>query len=368
MATDTAPSSTAFASSSSSPNNGNDCCNNTSDARFTCNICFDAVTEPVVTQCGHLYCWPCLFRWLAPGMKPQERVSLGMQPIYVPLDESKRVCPVCKSQCSVPTVVPIYVKTDNEEGPEAASASAAARHNDNNLRGEGEEEEEKKEESSEEEERNQNIRRDEGGHSHQQHEEEEQQQMGLDIDGDLDDHHPEPPVPEVSIPASIDSSTSAGLRQRRRPVTEEAAPVVAPRRPTPSTTTAPAATNETSTSLVQRAHSPSRNSHPPPHRASLSYGLVLAMHQTLLNATRDQRQNNSNNNHNTRDNNNGPSQEEAIPSLHYPERRNPLSSNGTTNHASNEAMMMDTDPAATLFLSRLLLGLSIFVLFCLLVF
>src|SRR5579862_5295617 len=33
-------------------------------AQFECNICFDAARDPVVTQCGHLYCWPCLHRVL----------------------------------------------------------------------------------------------------------------------------------------------------------------------------------------------------------------------------------------------------------------------------------------------------------------
>ena len=34
--------------------------NQDQDNRFTCEICFDNVTEPVLTQCGHLFCWPCL--------------------------------------------------------------------------------------------------------------------------------------------------------------------------------------------------------------------------------------------------------------------------------------------------------------------
>ena len=25
--------------------------------RFECNICLEDVREPIVTQCGHLYCW-----------------------------------------------------------------------------------------------------------------------------------------------------------------------------------------------------------------------------------------------------------------------------------------------------------------------
>lgn len=30
---------------------------------FECNICYDVAESPVVTLCGHLYCWPCLYRW-----------------------------------------------------------------------------------------------------------------------------------------------------------------------------------------------------------------------------------------------------------------------------------------------------------------
>jgi rubrerythrin len=34
---------------------------------FVCNVCLDPVRDrdPIVTQCGHLYCWPCIFRWLS---------------------------------------------------------------------------------------------------------------------------------------------------------------------------------------------------------------------------------------------------------------------------------------------------------------
>jgi len=51
---------------------------------FECNICFEAASEPVVTVCGHLYCWGCLAEWM-------ERAS---------------ICPVCKAGVKTETVRP----------------------------------------------------------------------------------------------------------------------------------------------------------------------------------------------------------------------------------------------------------------------
>jgi len=82
------------------------------DSRFACNICFDEVSEPVVTRCGHLYCWPCLFKWLEPGMNAEERDSLGMNSLqYGGRDPSRRVCPVCKTSCPLSAVVPLYIRS-----------------------------------------------------------------------------------------------------------------------------------------------------------------------------------------------------------------------------------------------------------------
>lgn len=33
-------------------------------AAFQCNICYELAKEPVVTLCGHLYCWPCVYRYV----------------------------------------------------------------------------------------------------------------------------------------------------------------------------------------------------------------------------------------------------------------------------------------------------------------
>uniref|UniRef100_A0A915IT19 RING-type E3 ubiquitin transferase n=1 Tax=Romanomermis culicivorax TaxID=13658 RepID=A0A915IT19_ROMCU len=50
-------------SSSSSPTNllpppSPQCCR-----YFNCYICLDSAQSPVITLCGHLFCWPCLYVW-----------------------------------------------------------------------------------------------------------------------------------------------------------------------------------------------------------------------------------------------------------------------------------------------------------------
>lgn len=60
---------------------------------FECNICLDLAKEPVVTLCGHLFCWPCLYRWVQ-----VQQVSMA--------------CPVCKAGVQVFEVIPIYCRSD----------------------------------------------------------------------------------------------------------------------------------------------------------------------------------------------------------------------------------------------------------------
>ncbi|XP_021597871.1 E3 ubiquitin-protein ligase RMA1H1 isoform X2 [Manihot esculenta] len=62
---------------------------------FDCNICFDFAQEPVVTLCGHLYCWPCIYKWL------------HVQSASLASDEHPQ-CPVCKADISHTTMVPLY--------------------------------------------------------------------------------------------------------------------------------------------------------------------------------------------------------------------------------------------------------------------
>ncbi|XP_050213545.1 E3 ubiquitin-protein ligase RMA1H1-like [Mercurialis annua] len=62
---------------------------------FDCNICFEFAHEPVVTLCGHLYCWPCIYKWL------------HVQSTSLASDEHPQ-CPVCKADISHTTMVPLY--------------------------------------------------------------------------------------------------------------------------------------------------------------------------------------------------------------------------------------------------------------------
>lgn len=68
---------------------------------FDCYICLDLAKDPVVTNCGHLYCWSCLYHWLQ-------------------VSEAKE-CPVCKGEISLKTVTPIYGRGKHKRESEEVS-------------------------------------------------------------------------------------------------------------------------------------------------------------------------------------------------------------------------------------------------------
>ncbi|KAK1326620.1 E3 ubiquitin-protein ligase RMA1 [Acorus calamus] len=75
-----------------------------SAADFECNICMDVSREPVVTSCGHLFCWPCLYQWL-----------------HVHSDHKE--CPVCKGEVTESNLTPIFGR-----GSGAADESGAGKN------------------------------------------------------------------------------------------------------------------------------------------------------------------------------------------------------------------------------------------------
>lgn len=87
-------------------NSGNDKANNNLDklagespnAYFECNICLELAQDPIVTQCGHLYCWPCIYKWLQ---------------VYPEVQQ----CPVCKAGVSEDLVIPLYGRGCNGSDP-----------------------------------------------------------------------------------------------------------------------------------------------------------------------------------------------------------------------------------------------------------
>lgn len=66
------------------------------DSAFECNICLETAKDAVVSMCGHLFCWPCLYQWMyATNSNTQ----------------SHETCPVCKSAISREKTIPIYGRT-----------------------------------------------------------------------------------------------------------------------------------------------------------------------------------------------------------------------------------------------------------------
>jgi hypothetical protein len=86
------------------------CCDDSDEGGFyDCNICLDLAKDPVVTLCGHLFCWPCLYRWL-----------------YLRSSGTKD-CPVCKEQVTDKNVIPIYGVRNNEDVRNEDNSSSATR-------------------------------------------------------------------------------------------------------------------------------------------------------------------------------------------------------------------------------------------------
>ncbi|OIT01777.1 PREDICTED: E3 ubiquitin-protein ligase RMA1H1-like [Nicotiana attenuata] len=73
---------------------------------FDCNICLDSAHDPVVTLCGHLYCWPCIYKWI------QIESS-------TPGSEEKPKCPVCKAHISNSSLVPLYGRGTSSQESES---------------------------------------------------------------------------------------------------------------------------------------------------------------------------------------------------------------------------------------------------------
>ncbi|WJX17729.1 RING-type E3 ubiquitin transferase [Trifolium repens] len=75
---------------------------------YDCNICLDLAKEPVVTCCGHLFCWPCLYRWL--NLRSSRTRT--------------KECPVCKGEVTDQDVIPIYGVGNDDEVRNEGSSSA----------------------------------------------------------------------------------------------------------------------------------------------------------------------------------------------------------------------------------------------------
>ncbi|XP_028771032.1 uncharacterized protein LOC114728283 [Neltuma alba] len=61
---------------------------------FDCNICLDMARDPILTCCGHLFCWPCFYQ-----------VSYAYSNV--------RECPVCKGEVAETGIIPIYGNKDD---------------------------------------------------------------------------------------------------------------------------------------------------------------------------------------------------------------------------------------------------------------
>ncbi|CDW60293.1 zf-C3HC4 2 domain containing protein [Trichuris trichiura] len=65
---------------------------------FECNICLECARDPVLSECGHMFCWPCLYQWLE--ARPRNPI-----------------CPVCKAAIGKDKVTPVYGRGGCDSDP-----------------------------------------------------------------------------------------------------------------------------------------------------------------------------------------------------------------------------------------------------------
>lgn len=61
--------------------------------KWKCPICLEGLQQPVVTRCGHVFCWPCIHEWL----------------------RRSQTCPVCHGQLEERHLIPIYGQGDDAD-------------------------------------------------------------------------------------------------------------------------------------------------------------------------------------------------------------------------------------------------------------
>lgn len=71
-------------------------CGDCTSREYMCNICYLSPEEPVVTQCGHLFCWGCIYTWL--------QSTRGC-----------RFCPTCRARMGIDDVIPVLAADSRKE-------------------------------------------------------------------------------------------------------------------------------------------------------------------------------------------------------------------------------------------------------------
>jgi E3 ubiquitin-protein ligase RNF5 len=62
--------------------------------KWECKICMEEAKEAVVTKCGHLFCWSCIYEW-----------AQAKQSNTIP-------CPLCQAEVVITETIPLYTTSE----------------------------------------------------------------------------------------------------------------------------------------------------------------------------------------------------------------------------------------------------------------
>ena len=73
---------------------------NQSDVICECKICLSTASDPIVTPCGHIFCWSCYFEWEQQSKKTNQTYPK---------------CPSCQTRVPNEGIIPLYTRTGVEQ-------------------------------------------------------------------------------------------------------------------------------------------------------------------------------------------------------------------------------------------------------------
>ena len=81
--------------------------------KWCCSLCKDSLKSPIVTKCGHIFCYSCVFNHL----------------------KTNKLCPICHKEINIESLTPVFghsIESNNSEVAKLKKVSTSKEDDTNN--------------------------------------------------------------------------------------------------------------------------------------------------------------------------------------------------------------------------------------------